>query len=1362
MQSVATLQKADEREGFGALLVSFRASCIPRPARPKDIRAHLPGWTATQYTRLETGERAPQLDEMEALHDALVAAGFLFSLHTLRQFIDQAHSRHALQKTHKGTVSDDTWGALFVQLAHQDHLIVDGTPSKPLLAETSHLLDRGKDWRTRWYSLLEESSHKRLVVVRGSVGVGKSSEMALGAAMLLRRMGAPMVVITNDFRAGEHALTPEDALSMLLGRILNELRCPFPLSPDFTLEDRTRLLLDLLEHETLRVVIFADHSECLLNEDGTLALAWVRFLSRFLRSQHRAQLVLGTRQWPGWYHGEQIFVEELAVPPLPKESSVNLLQRLGLASVPIALLEAIHEKVRGLPQCLEWVAALVRYPHAEDEWETFEPDQRSEEARDRARKARIVEAIHHFLDDPYAFSGDLSEELSRILSQVVSSQRLSRDARELLAVLSLTSIPLARPALQVISPSGVRPLEELRRASLIVAYQNRAQLLPVVAAAVWRALGSLEKRTYETVLIQAHQTWLRDGQLTLSEAGSVVTELAVLLLKHQRFLDAAQYLIRYGWLAFQVGQTARLAVLATDVLHQEERRANDEQRCGGYLLHYFLSPFLGQPIDAQQRVTDYRHIVQSVWSGNISLWPLTEVYLVRLLAVYAMSAHHVDEAQSLLRDCSTRLHPFSATHPELQAALLEVSALVQAQSSDMLEDQHERERAAKTREQAISLYQECCRLLSLPQEISPLEELFLKKRLARNLTNLGYQLDRAGRFEEALPVLEQSIMIKEQGYVEPGSLASSYGEKSQALAALGQLDEALRYDQLALDDIDRLAQAGDTVSQQERWIYLVNRACLYLRMSRVAEAEALLEEAIPNIQATRERFIMLAKRTRADIQQWRALHPGASHYQLDWRWVDRLREAVSYNAFWWLAHAGPFTQDEQQEWDRLWRQPARENVQQRLETLIVQSRQRELATALQEEREPRLWYPAIPINEVGERISRLLQLEADIRQDEANEIIRNLYLGTIEERLCFLRLIAAADGEDREQFRTCNQCLHAVPTLEEMDYTLTQVRRLVRQGLQQPHAVHAAEDVLRLIHERLSLAFDPQSESGDGAEHHTNTPLQSTQGQQRVSAQAVKRFLEAVLQKVGWTGWQVLIDLNAHGPRIEAASHLILLPDSSYSLDEIVYDLFPNEVIGHVGDVVTGERSPLGILAVGTRGYMPASEGRALYYELQTATALGHAWDDSKVWLGTLSSGLASGVISPPQSFRNLYLFLRSFLVLYRLIRRPDQDEETAREMAHELALTLCLRVFRGVPHLEEPGVCYSKDVVYLRGLLSIQQAVAQDNTILDRLAIGRVAVEDLPLVERLGIAPPLQSVRDLAESQDLHSYVLSFEVARE
>ena len=86
------------------------------------------------------------------------------------------------------------------------------------------------------------------------------------------------------------------------------------------------------------------------------------------------------------------------------------------------------------------------------------------------------------------------------------------------------------------------------------------------------------------------------------------------------------------------------------------------------------------------------------------------------------------------------------------------------------------------------------------------------------------------------------------------------------------------------------------------------------------------------------------------------------------------------------------------------------------------------------------------------------------------------------------------------------------------------------------------------------------------------------------------------------------------------------------------------------------------------------------------------------------------------------------------------------------------MRTYRGVPDLEQPGTCLCQDVVYLRGLRIIQRAVAEDETVLDRLGVGKIALELLPDIEELGIVAPPQPLRKLASDPDLDRYILSFE----
>src|SRR6266853_2565279 len=85
--------------------------------------------------------------------------------------------------------------------------------------------------------------------------------------------------------------------------------------------------------------------------------------------------------------------------------------------------------------------------------------------------------------------------------------------------------------------------------------------------------------------------------------------------------------------------------------------------------------------------------------------------------------------------------------------------------------------------------------------------------------------------------------------------------------------------------------------------------------------------------------------------------------KLDAKWFKVYQSIVSFVLFTWLAHAGPFTDEEQHEWDQLFGREDDE-ARKRMATVMARSRDRELALSLEEQREPRLHYPAIAIDTV--------------------------------------------------------------------------------------------------------------------------------------------------------------------------------------------------------------------------------------------------------------------------------------------------------------------------------------------------------------------------------------------------------------
>ena len=1362
MEPPLTHSQEDEEElDFGILLKLLRTS---KRVKQGTIAALLAdkGWTATAYTRLENGDIAPRFADLLPIYRAFLLAGVTFSLADRQQFVDRARTKIERKKTHREQHSDAEWAELRYELTRLDGLpeivpLVSSSatlPRKPLLADIDHLIGR-EDWREQMLSCFQGSARVKVLVIQGPAGIGKSSELNWLATYFFQHQPAMQRVLLCDLRSLSGMSRPEDAFHVFAATFLSDLGGTQPQPPFLSLDEQVRRLVEYLEQARLPVVVCLDHAECLLLPSGELAPCWERFLVAFLRSQHSATLALTSQQWPGWYQGERQFVAEYVLPPLSRDKSLLLLQQQGLDRVPVTLLERVYEQVGGLPLALEWVAALVKRPLEVEDWEAFaERDQQAEQPP--APDESLTDAIERLLAEPHIFGGSLADDVAPLLERIIATQHLSSEARRLLEILSVATIPLARPALQLLCPDGPRPIKELRRASVLVSYPDRIQLLPTVAAAMYRHLTAEQRKERETTLIEACKAWVKQGTLHEQEQAAVVTELATLLLKHHRLLEAAEHLIYYGWLSFNEGHGPQLAHLTEQMMQQCNWQETLETECAGLLLQQLLFRFLGRNVD-DIWYANYERLRDAVLIGKVELPLGSDYYLTHLLIMYAINRSRFEEAQTLLDAYSSRLTTHQMSDRGRQMAVLDEQARLFAKWSEYADQQKDRQKAKELRERAIALYQEYCRHLLAEDGSSALRNSLNKKNLSHTLNDIGYYLNRNGRFEEALKALEQSIALGEQGYTFIGLLSTSYDEKSQALMGLGRFQEALQFHEKAWTGIQSYADKGDASASDETWMYLINRGRLYLRLGRIEEAEPLLREAPQHLRLERSMYRMFAEDALDEIERWRK-SATTSHYQLDWRWVERYRELVAYDSHSWLAYAGPFTEDEQQQWEELFKPPLDAARKEQVGIFLTCTRDRELTTALTEQREPRFHYPAVEIDDVRRRIADLQQLGAEISQQEPNAIVRRLYHGAIEEEVDYLRVIEASYEGDTDKYWLHLTRILPPPTPEEMDEALDHIKRMVIQGLHHSHTAKVSQQFRDFLLAQLHISIDLPLNAEDVLEI---APSSSSQPEHIVNAQTAKRFFEAALQEGGYDNWQVVIDPAAVRPRIEQGLRQFILPDERFYLRQI-RNWLTHEIAGHVARCVAGERSLLGLLGIHTKNSLPTEEGFAQYHEQQVAALHGQSIDEAGYWLGTLVTGIASGVMTPPQTFFSLYTFLTFFSTLRQLLRRPDADIQEVEEAAQRHALSLCLRAYIGVPDLTRAGVCYSQDAVYLRGIRMIERAVAEDKTVLDRLAVGVVALELLPDLQELGIVSAPHPLMAMAYDLDLDNRILSFEVAEE
>ena len=502
---------------------------------------------------------------------------------------------------------------------------------------------------------------------------------------------------------------------------------------------------------------------------------------------------------------------------------------------------------------------------------------------------------------------------------------------------------------------------------------------------------------------------------------------------------------------------------------------------------------------------------------------------------------------------------------------------------------------------------------------------------------------------------------------------------------------------------------------------------------------------------------MFAKDAFHKIEQWRKTN--VAHYQLDWQWFSRYQQLASYSDVRWLAQAGPFSEEEQQEWNRLLDQKDDETASKRLSAIIAASRKRELDLSFKDQREPHFHYPRIPADEVQVRIARFSQLRSEIEQSEPNVIVRRLYLNAIDELLNELHMIEATSRHDDEAFWYYNQRLNPTPTTAEMEIAVRPLMSLLRRGLQRSDTRDLAEHLHQQINQWLSNPLDSYNVSEvaeQTASEGQNKESVALHGPEKLFLpEVVGRFFVEVFRRYQFP-WTIKYDAAIDHAYVNQSHKQLFLPTNKWISSKKIRDLLGHEIETHVFRAVSGEKSLLALLSLGLGGYLETEEGLALYYaqEIDAYNATGKL---DRSWLGTLATGLAAGVIGEPFTFRKLQGFLESVNTLRGLLTKADVPLLQIQEEARRNAQNRCLRTWRGVTDLTRAGICSIKDNVYLRGYLTISQALEQDTTMFERLMVGAVGIEHLADLAELGITVSSIKHQRLAVDPDLGSYIERF-----
>jgi hypothetical protein len=1362
-------------ESFGDLLAAWRRRTRLTQAKlaivlaPSFNEVGVQHLTPKTYGNLEREERFPSFDElMPLLRGFIEICELLPTISELRQYLDLARER--IESCTKQHVEPDQWQNL--ENAIQD-LVGNNLFSQQLEAEEiqekeakkeerrrtlsqldqdiSHVIGRD-DYCTHLLSFLIQSNQprKKVVTISAMTGIGKSSVFKLLHKRLLASQDeSASEVIACEFRADrqETSPTPQEWFDRFLAHVYNALE---PRQKEMTslppVGKRLQKTLQAIGNHHKPLVILLDDAQHLIERNGDWCHEWKQFLRDFMTSSdHQATLYVATREWPIWQERETTsYLHHEELPTISAETGIQLWHHLGFSQEHEEILKTATEICGYNPRYMELVAQSASTPDFVFDW----------------NDDLFQGGLSRFVEHPHLAG------ITPLLEDIIG-KTLSDEAKRLLKILALAPVPLPPALILYIAPHAKQHIHELVRTSLLAKRPDRLLLLPLVAESVIEHISREERESLEQPLIDAYQHWLTAGKFhDEAEQASVAAELLLLYYHQHHLMDAADLLVQSGWLCYQFGHGARLARVCQDVLAHYNWRQSPQQELAAHILYDRLSAFRGEKVATAERAKRYQAFYQQAQTAGIQLPASIIVHLLQFIIFHLADAEDTEsyqEAESLIESHLDQVVSLKSHDPLTYSSFLYCQAYLYGRWGEYELQQHQTDhtQAKKLLEDAVQLFKECIDLLKESERgAPPLQRSRATFKRARRLNNYAYYAKMIGSDQLSIEqALRESISLKKRGYASPGSLAIAYGEYAQYLMSIGHYQEAFEQSDQSLQEADRLVQSGYPEAESEYAVLQVERGELHLLVGDVDQAKLLFSLAKAHLVDAERRKIYLRKaefglQTIAQLETTLHRKKGESlRGQLDHRWLYRYKQIADYDTFDWLAQSGPFTPEEQEQWNKL-----RENGKiEELKQLMQKTLQREIDIALSEQRAPSIHYPAIPIVIVEQKINDCFALKREIDKEEPNRIVKQFYLDVLDEQIVTLSMIQATHEEDIEAFATYNRRLFTIPTTDEMDIAISQLLNVIDQGLRQAETEALSTHILKTLQKYALVPSHYQAREQKQKEKLSLSPLlqQLQQEQATIPVNVAAQFLESQMHAYGFVEWKVKVDHNAINEFVEGNTEELVLPAKDLT-PKSLHSVFAHEVECHVLRHANGTRSKLALLGPGLMGYSPIEEALAVHY-----TALAQGKEASVSWLGTLLVGLASGISNIPGktihpfTFYELYRLLRDYQMLKQL--QQGKEEKLAQANAHRFAQNTCLRIWRGVPAPFTPGICSVKDNTYLHGKLQLDQYLEQHevNATLEQLSVGCISIEHLPGCYQLGMTKPVIPNKQLAMQETFIQAIL-------
>ncbi|MCF7844400.1 MAG: DUF1704 domain-containing protein [Kiritimatiellales bacterium] len=212
-----------------------------------------------------------------------------------------------------------------------------------------------------------------------------------------------------------------------------------------------------------------------------------------------------------------------------------------------------------------------------------------------------------------------------------------------------------------------------------------------------------------------------------------------------------------------------------------------------------------------------------------------------------------------------------------------------------------------------------------------------------------------------------------------------------------------------------------------------------------------------------------------------------------------------------------------------------------------------------------------------------------------------------------------------------------------------------------------------------------------------------------LSTDRVKKMFEEILEHYVLDGWEVAVRKRLVADCTVGGRHIYLREGALFEPSH-VQSLIAHEIETHVLTAENGDHQPFALLRRGCANYLDTQEGLAIYNQNQVLSP----YHDRRY--------------NPPRNVLGLEFGLNHSFAETRAYLEEEIGYSEGKSITQAIAIK------RGLSDTSENGG-FTKSLVYFRGLRAIERFLENGGD-LKRLYVGKIALEDLELVEKL---PDLQ-----------------------